>query len=190
MCQSLYQSTASMENATFYEHLLKLNHWDGLRLATAQMIISSSFANEYLAGGDILRMANNLIKFENLLTSPSIPHEERDNLHLLTISMDDYITSPKNTTMKFLDFMLGCDDTIVSRRLRTKAAEGERRRTAEERTAAAATAEDKRGSTSSISSSGSSSSSPYCHLHNLYSRLPNIRDTVSAPDSICDSRQG
>mmetsp|Transcript_8961 Transcript_8961/g.16417 ORF Transcript_8961/g.16417 Transcript_8961/m.16417 type:complete len:921 (-) Transcript_8961:271-3033(-) len=127
MCQSLYQSKRSMKNATFYEHLLKLDHWDGLQLATAQMIISSSFANKHLAGGDILRMANNLIKFQNLLTSPSIPREQRENLHLLTMSMDDYIASPKNVTMKFLDFVLGSDDAVVSTDLRMKAAEGQER---------------------------------------------------------------
>jgi len=118
MCQSLYQSTLSMKDATFYEHLRQLNRWDGLQLATAQMIISSSVANKYLAGGDILRMANNLIKFENLMTSARIPRGDTDELHLLTLSMDDYIAMPKNVTAKYLDFVLGSDDAIVSRELR------------------------------------------------------------------------
>lgn len=55
MCQSLYQSKASMKNATFYEHLLKLKPLDGLRLATAHMIIASSASNKFhLAGGKSL----------------------------------------------------------------------------------------------------------------------------------------
>ncbi|KAL7525342.1 hypothetical protein ACHAXR_000962, partial [Thalassiosira sp. AJA248-18] len=123
MCKTLFQSDATMKNATFYEHLLKLNHWDGLRLATAQMVIASSSANKHLAGGDILRLANNLIKFENIRTSPSIPLEQRKELHLLTLSMDDYIDSPKTTTMNFLNFVLGSNDTIVSSSLRSKMAE-------------------------------------------------------------------
>jgi hypothetical protein len=98
-----------VKNATFYEHLLKLDHWDGLRLATAQMIISSSAANDHLAGGDILRMANNIVKFKNLQTSPAIGQRKRKRIRLLTLSMDDFITSPKRFMMNFLNFVLGSE---------------------------------------------------------------------------------
>mmetsp|Transcript_20664 Transcript_20664/g.44855 ORF Transcript_20664/g.44855 Transcript_20664/m.44855 type:complete len:776 (+) Transcript_20664:74-2401(+) len=123
MCRSLYRSSPRMKNATFYDHLLELDHWKGLQLATAQMIIASSNANKGLAGGDILRMAQNTIKFQNLLTSPSIPDKQRENMHLLTVSMDDYIKDIRNVTLKFLDFVLGTNDTVVPRDMRIEKAE-------------------------------------------------------------------
>ena len=150
MCRSLYQSNSTssssvsgsnLENATFYEHLMNLNRMDGLRLATAQMVISSSAANGHLAGGDILRMGQNILKFENLRTllSPSstvLPPNEvmmtnRSKFHLLTFSMEDYTANIRNATLQFLDFVLGVDDynnntasmIAVSKRLRVKAAE-------------------------------------------------------------------
>ncbi|KAL7544488.1 hypothetical protein ACHAWF_007867, partial [Thalassiosira exigua] len=122
VCKSLWRTKGSLHNATFYEHLLELDRWDGLRLATAQMIVASSRANQNRAGGDVLRMANNVVKFENLRTSPSIPRGQRDRLRLLTVSMDDYIVSTKNATMEFLDFVLGRNDSAVSSRLRRKVA--------------------------------------------------------------------
>ncbi|KAL3763699.1 hypothetical protein ACHAWU_008021 [Discostella pseudostelligera] len=140
MCHSLYQSNSTstssttmsgevnLISATFYEHLLKLNRFDGLRLATAQMVISSSAANGHLAGGDILRMGQNILQFENLLmllsssSTALIPSKmtKRRKFHLLTLSMDDY-TGIKNTTIRFLDFVFG--DHGVPRELRVKGAE-------------------------------------------------------------------
>ena len=35
MCKSIYQKKKSLKDATFYEHLMKLDQSDGLRLATA-----------------------------------------------------------------------------------------------------------------------------------------------------------
>jgi len=122
-CQSLFRSRKSLKNATFYQHLLKLNRRDGLRLATAQMIISSSVANGYLAGGDILRMAQNIIKFENLRTSASIPHNQGSKFQVLSFSMDKHIASPMNTTLQFLDFIFGgVSSTSIPKELRVKAA--------------------------------------------------------------------
>ena len=140
MCHSLYQSNSTstssstmsdevnLTSATFYEHLLKLNRFDGLRLATAQMVISSSAANGHLAGGDILRMGQNILQFENLrmllslsstaLTPSKITKKEK--FHMLTLSMDDY-TDIKNITIQFLDFVFG--DHGVPRELRVKGAE-------------------------------------------------------------------
>lgn len=87
------------------------------------MIIASSAANKGLAGGDVLRMAQNLVKFQDLLTSPSIPRKQQENMYLLTISMDDYMKSMKNATLHFFDFVLGSDDAVVSNELRLKVAE-------------------------------------------------------------------
>ena len=144
LCHSLYQSNSTsssvsdinLENATFYEHLMNLNRLDGLRLATAQMVISSSTANNHLAGGDILRMGQNILQFENLrtlLSSPSeplstIPMIARSSFHLLTLSMEDFMASANNTTLQFLNFVLGDDGhnntaVLVPKDLRVKAAE-------------------------------------------------------------------
>merc|ERR1712194_125391 len=111
-----------MENATFYEHLMQLNHWDGLQLATAQMVISSSSANGNLAGGDLLRMAHGILKFRDLQTSPSIPIAQRENTHVLTLAMEDYLASPENVTANLIEFVLGSNDTVVPRDLRMDAA--------------------------------------------------------------------
>lgn len=117
MCQSLYQKKKTLRNATFYEHLLKLSDRDGLRLATAQMIIASSEANQYLAGGDILRMANNVVKFQSLQQLP------QSNVQLLTVSMDDFIKNTKEGTMEFLDFVFGEKDNAITKEMRLEAAQ-------------------------------------------------------------------
>ncbi len=114
-CRSLFRSKVSLKYATYHQHLLKLDRRDGLRLATAQMIISSSARackdrtdrKCYLAGGDILRMAQNIIKFENLRTSTSIPRKRRSKFRVLTTSMEEHIASPGNNTLRFLDFVVG-----------------------------------------------------------------------------------
>lgn len=105
LCNSLHRSNASTYNSTFYEHLLKLDEWDGLRLATAQMIVSSARANQGRAGGDILRMANNIVRFKRLQSSPGAPRQLRERLRLLTMSMDEYIREPFNSTMRFFGFL-------------------------------------------------------------------------------------
>jgi len=116
MCKSLFQSKPSMRNATFYEHLLELDSWDGLRLATAQMIAASGDANNYLAGGDVARMANNIVKFKELRRyMPS-------DVEVLTLSTEEFIKSAANSTMKFIDFVFGANNTIISREKRWEAA--------------------------------------------------------------------
>lgn len=115
VCRSLIRWKESLNNATFHQHLLKLDRRDGIRLATAQMMISSSARackdrtdrKCYLAGGDILRMAQNIIKFENLRTSTSIPRKQRSKFRVLTTSMEEHIASPSNNTLQFLNFVVG-----------------------------------------------------------------------------------
>ncbi|KAL3806242.1 hypothetical protein ACHAXA_008226 [Cyclostephanos tholiformis] len=123
-CQSLFRSKASLKNATYYQHLTELDRKDGLRLATAQMVISSSSANNYLAGGDILRMAQNIIKFENLMSSNAIPRNQRSKFRVLSLSMEEQISSPQNSTLRFVDFIFGVggSSNVVPRNLRVKAA--------------------------------------------------------------------
>ena len=116
MCRSLFQTRENLKDATFYEHLLGLDESDALRLATAQMTVASGQANKHLAGGDILRMANNIIRFENLQKS------SKANVQVLTMAMGDFINDTKNSTMKFLDFIFG-DDKKITQEMREKAAE-------------------------------------------------------------------
>ena len=119
LCKSLYQANPQLRNSTFYKHLLHLSPWDGLQLATAQMIISSSHENQGRAGGDILRMASNIVHFNNLL---SLNDQYEKQFHLLTISMDDYISHPINSTVHFLDFLFGEHNDIISKEQKLKAA--------------------------------------------------------------------
>lgn len=116
MCKSLFQATPETKNLTFYEHLLELDSWDGLRLATAQMIAASGNANKHLAGGDVLRMANNIIRFQEL------QNYNVTDVEVLTLSTDDFIKSPANSTMRFLDFVFGANNTVYTAEKKWEAA--------------------------------------------------------------------
>ena len=109
MCQELFQSTKELKNATFYEHLLNLDKYDGLRLATAQMVAASGMSNGYWAGGDVLRMANNLIKFKRLQEA-STPDNK---IEVYTVVMGDFIKNMANSTYAFFNFILGEDDRTI-----------------------------------------------------------------------------
>ncbi len=122
MCRSLFQSKPSMKNSTFYEHLLELDSGDGLRLATAQMIAASGVANNHLAGGDVSRMANNIVKLKELQAyAPS-------EVEVLTFSTEQFIKNAANSTMRFLDFIFGANNTIISREKRWEAAQTQQQR--------------------------------------------------------------
>jgi hypothetical protein len=121
MCRSLFQSDSSMRNSTFYEHLIELDSWDGLRLATAQMIAASGDANNHMAGGDVARMANNIVKFKELQSYMS------SDVEVLTLSTEEFIHSAAESTMKFLDFVFGANNTIISREKRWEAAQSQQK---------------------------------------------------------------
>ena len=106
VCLSLWRKREDLTNATFYEHLLKLDKEDALRLATAQMTVASGAANKHYAGGDILRMANNIIRFQNIQASSS-------NVQVMSLGMGDFITDTKEATLKFLNFIFGDDEKIT-----------------------------------------------------------------------------
>ena len=114
VCLSLWRKRDDLRNATFYEHLLKLDKTDALRLATAQMTVASGAANKHYAGGDILRMANNIIRFQNIQASSS-------NVQVMSLGMGDFITDTKEATLKFLNFIFG-DDEKITHEMRLQAA--------------------------------------------------------------------
>mmetsp|Transcript_12385 Transcript_12385/g.29246 ORF Transcript_12385/g.29246 Transcript_12385/m.29246 type:complete len:668 (+) Transcript_12385:2162-4165(+) len=118
ICVGLYQTRESLKNSTFYEHLLEMDHYDGLRLATAQMIISSSAANRNLAGGDILRMASNIIKLDNLQSNSALPQDKREMVHIMSITMEDYMKDKGNKTLQFFDFIFGQDNDLITEEIK------------------------------------------------------------------------
>lgn len=116
LCNSLFRSRAGMENATLYEHLLQLDRLDGLRLATAHMAVASSESVKHLAGGDILRMANNIVRFEGLVRAAP------DKIHVKTVAMGDFIGDTQRSIEDFFDFIFGEDNKHITEELKKRAA--------------------------------------------------------------------
>eukprot|EP00985_Skeletonema_marinoi_P033188 scaffold40695_cov336-Skeletonema_marinoi.AAC.3 len=109
-CHALYQNSfnrAGSEKWNYYNHLRHLDPTQGLELATIQMCSSG------INGGDLLRMANNIIKLKEIeqqlaqedCTGTGVPCGER--IHTLTLSLDWFIQDPYGMTIRFLDFALG-----------------------------------------------------------------------------------
>ncbi|KAL7500490.1 hypothetical protein ACHAWT_010459 [Skeletonema menzelii] len=120
MCHRFYDDE-SLTNHTnspgFYTNLLNLPPTEGLLLATTYLMLGR--------GGDILRMANNLIKLRQLQllertihlqqhTLPDFNDESKRKVQVLTMSMDDFIARPKGFLIQFLDFVsLGNEGVVV-----------------------------------------------------------------------------
>ena len=112
-CKSLYRTNDRLKFSNFLAHLLRYDPPKGLRLATAEMMIQG-----YDNGGDILRMASNIMKLEqarqfvhrNLVTDPSEKSSYNKELQILTMSLDEFIAHPASSALEFFDFVLG-DDT-------------------------------------------------------------------------------
>lgn len=108
-CHALYQNSfnrAGSEKWNYYNHLRHLDPLQGLELATIQMCASGT------SGGDILRMANNIIKLNEIQQQlaeedcgTGVPCGER--IHTLTLSLDWFQKDPYGMTIRFLDFALG-----------------------------------------------------------------------------------
>ena len=116
LCNSLFGSRADMKNATLYEHLLELDSLDGLRLATAHMATASSASVKHLAGGDILRMANNIIRFEGLVRAAP------EKIQVKTVAMGDFIGDTQRSIEDFFDFIFGEDNQHITDELKKRAA--------------------------------------------------------------------
>lgn len=107
-CSSLYQTKPGMENATFYEHLRKLDSIEGLRMATADKI------------NNIVLMAVDLIQFKRVreLVKASNPNHINGDMEVKTISMDDFIHQPGRSMYQVYDFVfkdLLSEETKISR---------------------------------------------------------------------------
>lgn len=116
LCHALFQSPmvdASLNitnTSSFYEHLIGLNSYDGLRLAITQQIVGSGGANS-ASGGDILRMGNNVVKLRQLI---KLNEEDLSSnkmmwgeLQLLTMDMLRWTTHPSDSVVEALDFVFG-----------------------------------------------------------------------------------
>jgi hypothetical protein len=60
-CRSLFRMSPELKTQSYEGHLHHLDPVDGLRLSTSQMMIRGGGAI-LIPGGDLLRMANNIIK--------------------------------------------------------------------------------------------------------------------------------
>jgi hypothetical protein len=102
ICHTLYDK---IQSPGFYVHLLNLPPKEGLALATTYLMLGH--------GGDILRMANNIIKLRQLQTleqqihihQHTLPNQQESRVQVLTLSMDNFIHQPKASILKFLDFV-------------------------------------------------------------------------------------
>ena len=65
LCRSHYQRTPELKTQTYEGHLQQLDPIDGLRLSTSQMMIRGG-GEILIPGGDLLRMANTIIKLREL----------------------------------------------------------------------------------------------------------------------------
>ncbi|KAL7449764.1 hypothetical protein ACHAWC_001792 [Mediolabrus comicus] len=129
MCHEVYSKVS--DSPGFYTHLRTLSPKDGLLLATTYLMLGH--------GGDLLRMANNIIKLRQLqllekqiqihqhtLHTQSQYHHNNGKHHrgdmvykgpatttdgmriqVLTLSMDNFISLPKQTILQFLNFVFG-----------------------------------------------------------------------------------
>lgn len=114
VCRSLYRAKPKMENEVFEGHLHQLDPLDGLRLSTTQMMIRGG-GKVLMPGGDLLRMANTIIKLHQLQSYLRSKREYRNNpFTLVTVSMDDFISDPAKFTETYLDFLLGVDHTQLT----------------------------------------------------------------------------
>ena len=104
MCKSYFygnETHPGYPTKSFYQLLRSLPKYDGLRLATAHMLLGKNV----LAGADLLRMPSNFVRYEQWATKEDtgVHHSGR---HLLNIYMQELQQSMKNTTLKIADFIM------------------------------------------------------------------------------------
>ena len=109
VCRSLYQTKPELKSQAYVGHLHRANSLEGLLLSTSQMMIRGG-GKENLPSGDLLRMANNIIKLRELKSK----HDNKNHpFALLTVSMDDFIAAPSKFTFDCLNFLLGKNRGLI-----------------------------------------------------------------------------
>ena len=112
VCRSLYQTNPELKTGAFGGHLHQLDSLEGLLLSTSQMMVRGG-GKEKMPGGDLLRMANNIIKLQEL-ESYFLHHGNKNHtFELLTVSMDDFISDPTTFTVRCLVFLLGRNTDLI-----------------------------------------------------------------------------
>lgn len=106
-CSSLYQQSAESKEWNYHQHLRKLGSFSALILSTTHMLLQGQ------TGGDILRMASNIIKLrqvqrleDQIRLSKHVVGQEDKMIQVITISIEEFIQQAKTTTLKVLDFAL------------------------------------------------------------------------------------
>jgi len=102
-CLSLYKTRERLKQSNFLSHLINYDPPEGIRLSTAQMMIQG-----YNYGGDILRMAHNIIKWKETSNRVRFGEEyvaARKELQVYTMSLDDFISDPAGSALRFFDFV-------------------------------------------------------------------------------------
>ncbi|KAL3805638.1 hypothetical protein HJC23_005882 [Cyclotella cryptica] len=106
LCNSLYQTKTTLEKEKFEGHLHQLDPISGLKLSTAQMMIRGGGVT-LMPGGDLLRMANNIIKLKQLKDYLKENTHKYRPLTVVALSMDDFITDPLAFTSSYLKILMG-----------------------------------------------------------------------------------
>ena len=110
-CLSLYRTKPGMQRANLLTHLMNYDPPEGLRLATAEIMIQGDDQ-----GGDVLRMANNIIKLKRAQMKVQEEQQKQQQLdvkkkelQVLTMSLDDFISNPALSMTQFFEFVLPPD---------------------------------------------------------------------------------
>ena len=111
VCTETYQVDKESKAWRYYTHLRQLDPRPALSLATTHMMIQGK------SGGDILRMASNVMKLNQLqrledqirISQHLVPakNQEERMIQVMTLSMKEFTDRPKQATLRFLDFALG-----------------------------------------------------------------------------------
>ena len=109
------RTISSKRRQSYYKLLRTLPPTDGVRLAAAQFLIAKG---QRSAGGDLLRMTNNIMRLGAAGTRDGDNRTITD-LRILTIPMGQLIEDMKGTTLKIVDLILGdksdvCEDAHAS----------------------------------------------------------------------------
>jgi hypothetical protein len=110
-CNSLFQSSQwpQLQNQYLYKHLRELDPTLGVQLSTLHML------SQAVTGGDITRMASNIIKLNNLkhvVSRSNAMHHVASNpnedlIQVMSLSTDDFIVDPKRMAQRFMNFCFG-----------------------------------------------------------------------------------
>lgn len=111
-CNFLFQNPdrPQLQNQYLYKHLSELDPSLGVQLSTLHMM------TQVVTGGDITRMASNIVKLNDLkhsvARSNALHHLATGNpndelIQVMSLSTDDFIVDPNGMARRFIDFCFG-----------------------------------------------------------------------------------